>query len=59
MQPELLEKLSEIENEMVKFNHEDSISTNFQWSLYENIFRAEKSINVPIMRILYNLPPEK
>ena len=59
MEPDLLEKLSEIESEMVNFNHEDDISTKFQWSLYENIFRAEKSINVPFTRALYDLPPEK
>ena len=59
MEPDLLEKLSEIEREMVNFNHEDDISTKFQWSLYENIFRGEKSINAPFTRALYDLPPGK
>ena len=51
----ILDKLSQIEQELLNFNHEDDISTRYQWSLYNHIFREDEDVKVPMMKLLYEL----
>ena len=49
-EPNLLDKLAQVEKELLSFNHEDDVSTRFQWSLYEHIFR-EDEVKCPMMNV--------
>ena len=57
---DILDKLSQIENEMSYFNRGDDVATKIKWSVYEPILRTNYSgnFNVPIMRVLYDLSSE-
>ena len=59
-EPDILDKLSQIEKEMSYFNRGDDVATKIKWSVYEPILRTNYSanFNVSIMRVLYDLSSE-